>query len=107
MRVLLKPTCFLFCLLMTFNISASGEDRKVKTKVAQAYHEVMRRMNMGGTVKLSVVVGADGRVMDAKAIGGHPMLIAPATDAVKQWKFEPAGEQTVTIVEMKFDPAAQ
>lgn len=107
MRVLLKPTCFLFCLLMAFNISASAEDRKVKTKVAPAYPEVMRRMNMGGTVKLRVVVGPDGRVMDAKAIGGHPMLIAPATDAVKQWKFEPAGEQSVTIVEMKFDPAAQ
>ena len=105
MKDLLKPTCFLFCLLTVLSIASSADDRKVKTRIAPVYPEVMRRMNMGGTVKLRVVVGADGRVTDAKPIGGHPMLIAPATDAIKQWKFEPANGQTTTIIELKFDPA--
>ena len=62
---------------------------------------------MGGTVKLRVTISADGRVTEAKALGGHPMLIAPATDAVKQWKYEPGAEETTTVIEIRFDPTHQ
>jgi protein TonB len=65
----------------------------------------MRKMHMGGTVKVRVVIAPDGRVKEAQPLGGHPMLISAATDAVKQWKFEPADEQTTTVIEIKFDPS--
>lgn len=62
---------------------------------------------MGGTVKLRITISPDGRVTEAKAVGGHPMLIAPATEAVKQWRYEPGAEQTVTVIEIRFDPTHQ
>ena len=85
---------------------AHGDDRKVKNKVAPVYPEMMKKLNIGGTVKLNVVVASDGHVLETTAIGGHPMLVPSAMDAVKHWKFEPATSQTSVVVEVKFDPSS-
>ena len=42
-----------------------------------------------GTVVLSVVIGNDGSVKEVSVKQGHPMLLQPAMDAVKQWKYRP------------------
>ena len=42
--------------------------RKVKTKVAPAYPEIARHMSLGGTVKLIVVVGANGSVKSVQCL---------------------------------------
>lgn len=78
--------------------------RKAKTKVAPIYPDVARRMNVSGTVKLAVVVAPNGTVKSAKAIGGHPVLVNAAMDAMKQWKFEAAPSESSGIVEFKFQP---
>ena len=85
--------------------SARAEDdgRRVKSKVAPVYPELAKRMNVTGVVKLQVVVAPNGIVKSAKAIGGHPLLIDPAVDAVKKWKYEPAAEETTNTVEFRFD----
>ena len=44
--------------------------RKPKTKVSPVYPELAKRMSITGTVRLSVVVSANGQVKNAKAIGG-------------------------------------
>ena len=56
------------------------------------------------TVKLAVVVGPSGTVKSAKAVGGHPLLVNAAIDAMKQWKFETAPSDSSGIVEFKFQP---
>jgi TonB family protein len=104
---MLKPTCLWFALLLAVTLPAAAHDRKIKTQVAPTYPEIMRKNNMGGTVKLRITISPDGRVSEAKALGGHPMLIAPATDAVKQWKYEPGTEETTTVIEIRFDPTHQ
>ncbi|MBZ5650866.1 MAG: energy transducer TonB [Acidobacteriia bacterium] len=78
--------------------------RKAKTKVAPIYPDVARRMNVSGTVRLSVVVAPNGTVRSSKVIGGHPVLVNAAMDAMKQWKFEPAPTESSGIVEFKFQP---
>ncbi|MBV8050232.1 MAG: TonB family protein [Acidobacteriaceae bacterium] len=78
--------------------------RKVKTKVAPVYPELAKRMSISGVVKVQVVVAQNGTVKSTKIVGGHPLLVNAATDAIKKWKFEPAGEETIGIVEFKFDP---
>jgi len=40
-------------------------------------------------VKLSIVVGKDGTVIDAAAVAGPELLIGAAVDAVKQWTYRP------------------
>jgi TonB family protein len=84
---------------------AQGElTRKVKSKVAPIYPDVARRMNIGGTVKVLVVVLPNGGVKSSKVVGGHPLLVNAALDALKKWKFEPASEESTGIVEFKFQP---
>ena len=78
--------------------------RKPKTKVAPVYPDVARRMGVSGTVKLSVVVAANGTVKSSKVIGGHPVLVNAAMDAMKQWKFESAPTESSGTVEFKFQP---
>ena len=79
--------------------------RKVKTRVSPAYPDLARRMSISGVVKVQVVVAQNGTVKSTKVVGGHPLLVNAASDAVKKWKFEPAAEETTGIVEFKFDPS--
>src|SRR5712692_9441792 len=78
--------------------------RKAKTKVAPVYPDVARRMSITGTVRLAVVVAPNGVVKSTRAVGGHPILVNAAMDAMKKWKFEPAPIESSGIVEFKFQP---
>jgi TonB family protein len=78
--------------------------RKVKSKVAPTYPDIARRMNITGTVKVVVVVAANGNIKNTKVMGGHPLLVNAAVDALKKWKFEPASDETTGTVEFKFSP---
>ena len=76
--------------------------RKAKNKVNPAYPELARRMNIGGKVKIEVVIAPDGHVKTARALGGHPVLVQPCLDAIKDWRFDPAPEETTQVVEFFF-----
>jgi len=76
--------------------------RKVKTKTAPVYPELAKRMNVGGKVKIEVVITPDGHVKSTRVVGGHPLLVQACQDAVKEWKFMPAPEETTQIVEFEF-----
>jgi len=78
--------------------------RKAKSKVAPVYPDLARRMSITGTVKLSVVVAPNGTVKSTKLVGGHPLLVNAAMDAMKKWKFEPGPDESTGIVEFKFQP---
>lgn len=78
--------------------------RKAKTRVAPVYPDIARRMSITGVVKLAVVVAPNGTVKSSKVMGGHPVLVNAAMDAMKQWKFEPAPTESSGIVEFKFQP---
>jgi TonB family protein len=78
--------------------------RKAKTKVTPVYPDVARRMSIAGTVRLAVVVAPNGTVKSSKPIGGHPVLVNAAMDAMKQWKFEAAPTESSGVVEFKFQP---
>lgn len=78
--------------------------RKPKTKVAPTYPDMARRMRISGNVRLSVVVAPNGTVKSSKAIGGHPVLVNAAMNAIKQWKFETAPTESSGVVEFKFQP---
>ena len=84
--------------------SAEAElTRKVKTKVPPAYPDLARRMNIRGTVRVFVTVSPNGNVKGSKVVGGNPILVNSAMDALKKWKFEPAAEESTGIVEFRFE----
>ncbi|MGA7632495.1 MAG: energy transducer TonB [Terriglobales bacterium] len=78
--------------------------RKAKFKVAPAYPDLARRMNITGVVKLEVTVAPNGTVKSAKLIGGHPVLANAALDAIKKWRFETGPDETTGIVDFRFSP---
>ena len=82
--------------------STDESKRKVKTKTAPQYPELAKRMNVSGRVKIEVVVTPDGRVKSTRVVGGHPLLVQACQDAVKEWKFVSAPEETTQVVEFEF-----
>lgn len=83
----------------------SRTERKVVDKTAPIYPDLAKRMHLTGVVKLEVVVRANGSVKSTRVVGGNPVLIQSATDAVRKWKFETTSEETIGVVELTFDPA--
>jgi TonB family protein len=76
--------------------------RKVKSRVNPQYSDLARRMNISGKVKIEIVIAPDGRIKNARAIGGHPLLVQSCLDAVRDWRFESAPEETTQIIEFEF-----
>ena len=78
--------------------------RKVKTRVSPSYPDLARRLSIRGTVKVVVVVSPNGSPKDARVVGGNPVLVNAALDAVKKWKFEPAQDESTVTLEFSFQP---
>lgn len=62
---------------------------KVKD-VKPVYPEAAKSAKVQGVVILEAVIGADGKVVDAKVLRSVPALDQAALDAVKQWEFTPS-----------------
>jgi TonB family protein len=93
-----------FLLMLSTVFAADEGGRKLKNRVAPQYPELARRVNAKGTVKIEVVIAPNGTIKSTKVIGGHPLLVNAAEDAVKKWRYEPASEETTTVIEFNFTP---
>lgn len=80
-------------------------ERKIRSKVEPQYPEIARKMGLTGAVRIELTIAPNGTVKDTKVIGGHPILVNAAMDAVKKWRFEPAPSETTEIREFKFEPS--
>ena len=78
--------------------------RKVVRMVTPVYPDLARRLQMFGVVKLTAKVAPDGSVKSTKPVGGHPVLVNAAQDAVMSWKFAPAPSETRELIELRFNP---
>jgi periplasmic protein TonB len=58
-------------------------------EVKPAYPSLARAARIQGTVKIEAILSADGTVRDARVVSGHPLLLAAALDAVRQWLYRP------------------
>jgi len=95
-------TLFAASLVFAQQTTVEEGKRKVKTRIMPAVPELARRMNITGKVKIEVVIAPDGHVKTSRALGGHPVLVQSSLDAIKDWKYEPAPEETTQIVEFDF-----
>jgi len=99
------PAVFLFgsfaVIHRTWGQENSGEAPKWKipTRVVPEYRSLAKQMNVSGKVKMETTVAADGRVVTTKVIGGSPLLMNSALEALKRW----ALKDTTEIVEFEFN----
>ena len=62
---------------------------KAISKPVPAYPAIARAARASGTVVVGIVVDESGRVGEAVAVSGHPLLQQAAVSAVRQWRFTP------------------
>jgi len=78
--------------------------RKVLKRVEAQYPSILKKRGIGGTVRLRVIVRADGTVRETEVLGGGAILADSAQKAVKQWVFTPAADESTLEVSVVFDP---
>jgi TonB family protein len=109
---------FSLALLLTVSIglpsnalaqTSSGESsrtesskRKIKVRVSPEYPPLAKQLKVTGKVKIEATVTAEGHVISTKVLGGSPVLVVAAIDAVKKWRYESGPKETIEIVEFDF-----
>jgi TonB family protein len=79
-----------------------GSGRKVASRVAPVWPELARKMHLQGSVKVEAIVKPDGSVKHIRVLGGNPVLVDAASEAVAKWKFEAAANETTEVVQLVF-----
>ncbi len=87
-------------------IKARGE-RKVISRAAVTYSKLAQQMRLRGTVKVSATVAPTGKVVKMELIGGSPVFVPYALNAVSLLKWEPGPKETTEIVEIDFVPTVR
>jgi len=82
---------------------ASSSERKIATRVAPAYPDLAKKMHIRGVVRIEAIVRPNGTVKSTRVLGGNPVLVESAQDAVGKWKFEPAQGETTEVVQLAFE----
>ena len=95
------------------NVQASN----LVTQVQPVYPALAKQARIQGVVRFSVVIGRDGSISNVQLVSGHPLLVAAAQEAVKQWTYKPtllngAPVEVVTQIDIVFSltppkPAAE
>ncbi|HEX4073795.1 MAG TPA: energy transducer TonB [Candidatus Acidoferrales bacterium] len=88
---------------MSQEASTDTVKRKVQHDVTPVYPQLARQMHVMGKVRLETTIAADGHVLGVKALGGSPLLINAAVDAMKQWRFEPGPRDTTEAFVFDFN----
>lgn len=78
--------------------------RKTIQRVAPSYPEIAKTMKLSGKVRIVAKVAPSGKVISTEVVGGHPVLARAAADAVLQWRYEPAREETNEMAVISFQP---
>lgn len=83
--------------------STDAAKRKVKTRIVPDFPVLAKQMNVTGKVKIEATISADGHVTSTKVVGGSPLLVGAAVEALKKWRFEAAPKESSEIVEFNFN----
>jgi protein TonB len=58
-------------------------------KILPTYPPLARTARIEGQVVLQAVISKQGAIENLKVLGGHPMLVPAAIEAVRQWRYRP------------------
>jgi TonB family protein len=81
-----------------------ARERKLIIRVEPEYPETLKRLYIGGVVRVELKVEPNGAVTSTKLLGGSPILGQSTMKAIKQWKYAPAASDETLTVKVEFDP---
>src|SRR5271156_759244 len=58
-------------------------------RVQPIYPPIARQAHVQGTVELRAIISKAGAIENLVVVRGHPMLVKPALEAVRQWRYRP------------------
>jgi TonB family protein len=81
---------------------SSLHNRQLVQKIAPVYPDLAKRVHLSGVVKLRATIAPNGSVKSIELVGGNPVFIQAAQDAVAKWRYAPAPDETRQVVELDF-----
>ena len=79
-------------------------------QVKPVYPQEAKDKSIQGPVVLEIDIGTDGTVTATRVLSGHPLLVQPAIDAVRQWVYKPIfleGQPVVAVTTVALNFAFQ
>jgi protein TonB len=70
-------------------VSSDLQAARLIHRVEPVYPALARQARVSGVVRLEAVIGEDGTIRQLRVLGGHPLLVPSARDAVSQWRYRP------------------
>ncbi len=70
-------------------VGGNVQQAKMAHMVQPIYPTIAKTAHIQGTVTLHAVIAKDGSVQELQYIAGPPLLMRPAMDAVRQWRYQP------------------
>ena len=64
--------------------------RELMHSVPPSFQQMEPGTKLQGAVRLHAIIAEDGSVKQLEVISGHPLVVQPVMDAVKQWKYHPS-----------------
>jgi TonB family protein len=88
-------------------VGSNVQKAKLLQHVDPVYPRLATQARISGVVRLNAVIGKDGTVQNLTLLSGHPLLVAPAMEAVKRWVYEPTllngqAVEVATQIEVEF-----
>jgi TonB family protein len=81
-----------------------SQERKIVYRVEPEYPEDLKRIRVGGIVRVEATISSSGAVEGATVTGGNPILGEAAVKAIRKWKYEPLGARTRVKLILHFNP---
>ncbi|MBI3405991.1 MAG: energy transducer TonB [Acidobacteria bacterium] len=74
------------------------------------YPVLAKQAKLQGDVNLDAVIDPSGNVVEVRLVSGHPILVGPAMEAVRTWRYrptilndEPVSVQLIVVVHFRLD----
>jgi len=88
-------------------VSGFVQEANLIKKVDAVYPPLAVQARISGQVRFTVIIGKDGSVLNVQLVSGHPLLVAAARDAVKQYVYRPtllngSPVEVITQVDVNF-----
>jgi protein TonB len=84
-------------------VGGSKQAAKLVKMVKPVYPPEAKEAKVEGVVQLRATISAEGRVAELEIVSGHQLLTPAASEAVKQWEYEPTllnGKPVAVITEI-------
>jgi TonB family protein len=81
-----------------------NQERKIVYRVEPEYPPDLKRVGIGGYVRVEATISSSGAVEGATVTGGNPILAEAALKAIKKWKYEPTSSRTKAKLIFHFSP---